>query len=123
MVLSNAEKNLENARKSLDNGEYEEAYNSSKEAERIAKETDTKYREVKDCIESSEATIEKVKEFCAVSEATNLLNKANSTFAGGSYDDAIKYAKQAEETAKRMREESKPEIEVELPEKTFKPNY
>ena len=123
MVLSNAEGILKNARKSIDDGEYEVAYKSSKEAERIAKETDTKYREVKDCIESSEATIEKVKEFCAVSEATNLLDKANSTFGGGSYDDAVKYAKQAEETAKRIREESKPEIEVELPEKTFKPNY
>lgn len=123
IVVSNAEVILKNARNSLEEGEYEEAYNSSKEAERIAKETDTKYREVKDCIESSEATIEKVKEFCAVSEATNLLDKANSTFAGGSYDDALKYAKQAGEAAKRRREESKPEIKVELPEKTFKPNY
>jgi HEPN domain-containing protein len=123
MTVSNAEEIVGDARKSLEEGNYEEAYNLSLEAERIAKETDKKYSAAKDRIESANATIENANEFCIVSEATTLLSQANTAFCAGSYDETVGYAKQAEELAKRIREESKPEIEVELPEKTFKPDY
>lgn len=121
--IQNAEEILKNARKRLNEGNYEEAYHLSKEAERIAKETDTEFKEAKDWIKSADTTIKKIKEFCDVSEVDDILDKANSAFSGGIYEDAIKYAKQAEETTKKKREESKPEIEVDIPEKAFKSNY
>jgi hypothetical protein len=123
MIVSSVKEIVGDARKSLEEGKYEEAYNLSIEAERIAKETDTKYRAAKDMIKSAKATIENANEFCTVSETTTLLAQANTAFSAGSYDDAVGYAKQAEEIAKSIREESKPEIEVDLPEKAFKPDY
>ena len=85
-------------------------------------ERETKYKEALDAISSAKTSIEEAKEFgCDLSEADNLLNKADSSFNIGNHADAIRYARQSEETAKRIRGESKPEISVDLSEKVFRP--
>ena len=67
--------------------------------------------------------IERAEAFgCDVSNAFSRLKKANSAFDTGNYEKAIRYAKQSEDAAKTIQEESRPEISLNLPEETFPPN-
>ena len=76
-------------------------------------------------INEAQSLLQQAKEFgyCDISEAEELLNKARKRFEEGNYAQAISDARKSEEIAREIKEESKPEIEVVLPEKTFKPNY
>jgi len=76
-------------------------------------------------INEAQSLLQQAKEFgyCDTSEAEELLNKARTEFEDGNYAQAISDARKSEEIAREIKEESKPEIEVVLPEKTFKPNY
>ena len=63
---------IEKAESALKIGNHDDAVRLAKEAEKIAKETDTKYRKARDRLNSTESAIEKAKEFgCDVSELRN----------------------------------------------------
>jgi hypothetical protein len=73
-------------------------------------------------IESTEKALEEAKEYgCEISDAEDLLNKAKSSFQAEYHVNAIEYAREAKEIAKKMKEESKPEIAVNLSEYQFLP--
>jgi len=112
---------IEKAESALKIGNYDDdAVRLAKEAEKIAKETDTKYRKARDRLNSAESAIEKAKEFgCDVSEAEKLLNNARLSLDRGNYEEAVSDASRSEEMAKEIKEESKPEIEVNLSKKEF----
>jgi tetratricopeptide (TPR) repeat protein len=122
MVLSNADDILKKAQELVVKGNYDEAYTLSEEAEKVYNEIKIKYGEAEDLIKSAKAAIDKAKDFCTVLEADELLDSANSAFKTGVYEAALVHAKKADELAKKLRKESKTEIELELSEQSFKPN-
>ena len=82
-----------------------------------------KYKEVKDLIKSAKSSIEKAKEFgCDVLDAEERLKSAEQLFGKRAYEEVIEAAKQIEELVKKIKEESKPEITIELSRTSFKPN-
>jgi len=112
---------IEKAESTLKIGNYDDAVRLAKEAEKIAKETDTKYRKARDRLNSAESAIEKAKEFgCDVSEAEKLLNNARLSLDRGNYEEAVSDASRSEEMAKEIKGEVKPEIEVNLSKKEFR---
>jgi len=115
---------LTKSKQAFDDGDYEESVRLAEELKNLVRDTEVKYGEARDRIKSGESAIGKAKEFgCDTSEAEELLNRARTGFEDGNYAQAISDARKSEEIAKEIKEESKPEIEVVLPEKTFKPNY
>ena len=112
---------IKKAESTLKIGNYDDAVRLAKEAEKIAKETDTKYRKARDRLSSAESAIEEAKEFgCDVSEAEKLLNNARLSLDRGNYEEAISDASRSEKMAKEIKEEAKPEIEVNLSKKEFR---
>jgi len=112
---------IEKAESTLKIGNYDGAVRLAKEAEKIAKETDTKYRKARDRLNSAESAIEEAKEFgCDVSEAEKLLNNARLSLDRGNYEEAISDASRSEKMAKEIKGEAKPEIEVNLSKKEFR---
>jgi len=109
----------------FDNREYEKAKELAEEAKNIALKRKSEYDSAFKSISEAELAIENAKEFgcCDTFEAEELLNKARTGFEDGNYARSISDARRSEEIAREIKEESKPEIEVVLPEKTFKPNY
>jgi len=105
---------LTKSKQAFDNGDYEESVRLVEELKNLVNNTVIKYREARDWIKKVELAIEKAKRFgCDTSEAEELLNRARTEFKEGNYTQAISDA----------RKSVKPEIEVVLSEKTFKPNY
>jgi len=123
--IPKAEELIEKAESALKIGNYNNAVKFAEEAKKIALERKSEYDTAFKSISEAEFAIEKAKEFCYcdTSEAEELLNKARAEFEGGNYAQSISDARKSEEIARKIKEESKPEIEVVLPEKTFKPNY
>ena len=99
---------IEKAESALKIGNYDDdAVRLAKEAEKIAKETDTKYRKARDRLNSAESAIEKAKEFgCDVSEAEKLLNNARLSLDRGNYEEAVSDASRSEEMAKEIKKGS-----------------
>ena len=124
--VSDAKDLYKKAMLELDNREYEKAKELAEEAKRITLErkSEYEYESAFKSISEAEFAIEKAKEFgCDTSEAEELLNKARAEFERGNHAQSISDARKSEEIAREIKEESKPEMEVVLPEKTFKPNY
>ncbi|MCW3135973.1 MAG: tetratricopeptide repeat protein, partial [Canidatus Methanoxibalbensis ujae] len=123
--IPKAEELIENAESALKVGNYNNAVKFAEEAKKIALERKSEYDTAFKSISEAEVAIEKAKEFgyCDTSEAEELLNKARKRFEEGNYAQSISDARKSEEIAWEIRAKSKPEIEVVLPEKTFKPNY
>lgn len=115
---------LTKSKQAFDNGYYEESVRLAEELKNLVRDTEVKYGEARDRMKEAEFAIEKAKEFgCDTSEAEELLNKARAGFEEGNYAKSISVARRSEKIAWEIRAKSKPEIEVVLPEKTFKPNY
>ncbi|NIA12013.1 MAG: tetratricopeptide repeat protein [Nitrospiraceae bacterium] len=111
------------SKQAFDTGDYEGAIKSAGELKNLVNSVETKYKEARENIKSAESSIEKAQEFgCDVSNAFSRLKKANSASDTGNYEESIKHAKQSEETIKKIQEESRPEITLNLPEGTFSPN-
>jgi hypothetical protein len=114
---------LTKSKQAFDNGDYEESVRLSEELKNLVNNREIKYREARDRIKSAESAIEKTKEFgCDTSEAEEVLNRVRTGFDAGNYAQAISDAGESEKVAKEIKEKSKPEIEVNLSEKTFQPN-
>ena len=114
---------LTKSKQAFDNGDYEESVRSAEELKNHVTNTEIKYREARDWIKSAESAIGKAKEFgCDTYEAEELLKRARTEFDAGNYAQAISDASRGEKMAKEIKEKSKPEIEVNLSEKTFQPN-
>ena len=115
---------LTKSKQAFDDGDYEESVRLAEELKNLVRDTEVKYGEARDRMKEAEFAIEKAKEFgCDTSEAEELLNKARAGFEEGNYAQSISVARRSEKIAWEIRAKSKPEIEVVLPEKTFKPNY
>ena len=85
---------------------------------RLNKRIDTS----KQGIESAGRALEEAKAFgCEISDVEDMLNKAKSSFHAEYHVNAIEYARKAEEIAKKIKEENKPEIAVNLSECQFLP--
>jgi tetratricopeptide (TPR) repeat protein len=114
---------LTKSKQAFDNGDYEGSVRLSEELKNLVNNREIKYREARDWIKSAESAIGKVKDFgCDTSEAEELLNRTRTGFEEGSYAQAISDASKSEKVTKEIKEKSKPEIEVDLSEKTFQPN-
>lgn len=114
---------LTKAKQTLNEGNYDAAKIWAEHQKNLVKNRETKHREARQATESANSTIEKIEELgCDSSPAFTVLKEANSAFDNGNYEEAIKYANQSEETAKRIQKESKPEITLKFPEVTFPPN-
>ena len=111
------------SKQAFDNGDYEESVKSAEELKKLVNNREIKYREAREWIKSAESAIERAREFgCDTSEAEELLNRARTGLDAGNYAQAISDASRSEKVAKEIKEKSKPEIEVDLSEKTFQPN-
>jgi hypothetical protein len=114
---------LTESKRAFGGGDYEIAIKSVEEQKKLVINREIRHKEAMQHIKSAEPAIEKVEELgCEISSALGLLKEANSAFDIGNYEEAIKHAKQGQDTVKRIQEESKPEITIKFPEETFKPN-
>ncbi len=115
---------LAKSKQAFDDGNYEESVRLSEELKSLVNNREIKYREARDWIKSAESARQKAKEFgCDTSEAEELLNRAITELDAGNYAQAVSDASNSEKVVKEIKEKSKPEIEVDLPERAFKPNY
>ena len=57
-----------------------------------------------------------------IQETERLLTKSKQLFDVGDYEEALKYAKQSEDAAKKIKEEYMPEIILDLQKETFQPD-
>ena len=112
---------IKEARSELNKKNYGKAKELAKEAKTKASERKSGYDLAFKSISEAERVLNETKDKGVIISSTEeLLIKSKHTFDNGDYKEAIKLS---EEIAKRIREESKPEIEVDLPEKTFKHDY
>jgi len=105
----------------LSENNFERAKELANEAKKVANERKARYGSAVKSISEAEEILSEVNgKGVAVSD--ELLIKSKQAFDDGDYEEAIKYAKQSEDTTKTIQEESKPEIALDLPEETFPPN-
>jgi len=121
-VFLQASELLESANRLFTEGKYEEAFSSAAEAERVLKKGRADYHEATEWLNAAETIIARIQAFCSNTEAAELLARARGAFGEGSYEEALNLAKQAEQTAKRLKEQSKPVLEIKLSDTSFKPN-
>ena len=114
---------LTKSKQAFDDGNYVAAIQLAEKLKSLVKSRGTRYSEASECIKSAKSAIERARDVgCDISSGFRLLEEANAAFNIGNYEEAIEYAKQGEEDSKRIKEESKPEISLNFPEKTFPPN-
>lgn len=120
-LLSESEELIERARDELNKNNLDKAKELAHKAKSRANQTNSEFESASESIVNAKNALQKAKEFgCDVSE--DLVDQAESAFNKGQYGAATKYAKQAEEEIKRLKEEAKPEITVDLSETIFKPD-
>jgi len=123
VIVLGGEELLLESKQAFDDGYYRKAISLTQKLADITNEVDIKYIEASDWIKSAESVIGKSKEFgCDISEVEELLTRARTGFEEGNYAQAISDASKSEKVAKEIKEKAKPEIEVDLSEKTFQPN-
>ena len=121
VIITGGEELLIKSKQALDKRDYGGSIKLSEELKELTTNREKRYREAKNWLKSAESTIEMARKFgCNVFEAKELLNKATSEFERGNYEEAISDAGRSEEMAKEIKEEAKPEIEVDLSKKDFR---
>jgi HEAT repeat protein len=123
VILHEAEELLKQAKAELNKNNFEEANESANKAKGVAYERKAVYDHdlTFRSISEAEAILAEIRTR-GVTIPDEPLTQARHAFDQGNYEEAIGYAKQSEETAKKTQEESKPEITLKFPEETFKPN-
>ena len=88
----------------------------------VIEEIKKRIKTSKQGIESAKRALEEAKAFgCEISDVEDILNKAKSSFHAEYHVNAIEYAREAEEIAKKRKEKSKPEIAISFSEYQFLP--
>jgi hypothetical protein len=114
---------LARSKQAFDNGGYEEAIKISEELKNLASDREIQYKEAQEQIRLVESTIERAKEFgCDVLDVEDRLKRVERLFEEGAYKEVINGSKRIGERTKKIREESKPKITLNLSQTSFKPN-
>ncbi|MEA3282582.1 MAG: TIR domain-containing protein [Euryarchaeota archaeon] len=121
--LHEAEEFLKHAKAELNKNNFEEAKDSANKAKGVAYERKAVYDHdlAFRSISEAEAILAEIRTR-GITIPGEPLTQARHAFDQRNYEEAIGYAKQSEENAKKTQEESKPEITLKFPEETFKPN-